>query len=384
MGDRARMLRVIGAIGAALAVVAIFVAWSVAAHNAAGPGDSAETSGTVSSDDRTGESAAGTDAPVPSGSATASPDAGTKPGAASGEPGVQPDLPAVPVRAPRIAYRRAGWVCVSAEDGTDERRVAASESGVFALSPDGATIALVDAAAAQLALVEVATARTVAVGPAEQDRPSWAPDSSWLAYTATGPHVRRVGRDGAGGATLFAGSLPAVAGAGPVVVGAAESGAPGIVVWRAGTISRITVAAPLAGLACDVARVYYGTAPTGTGSAMLGAVGLDGRDGVVLATSLASARMISVCDLRLSPDGARIAYAECGDDGYSRTLAVAVTGGRTVAFTVRRDTYPLDWTADSAWFVFVEGNAFQGEATAVLAAAADGSRREKLVEGAGR
>jgi hypothetical protein len=384
MDDRLRMLRVTGAVGAALAVVAVFVAWSVLAHNAASTGERAGSTAGVKPAEGTSPTADATPTPGPSGTATGSPGAARPPGAVPGGVDGAAAGPAVPARVAGVAYRRQGWLCVAAEDGGGERRVIVSDSGVFALSPDAATIAWVDDGERTLVIVDVATARVVVVGPAEQDRPSWAPDSSWLAYTAPGSHVRRVARDGAGGITLFTGSLPAVASDGTAVVGSAVSGGPGIVVWRSGAPSRIGAQAPVSGLACDGSRVFYGTAPAGSGNASLNAVGLDGRGGVVLAGTPASTRMIAVCDLRLSPDRARIAYAECGDDGYSRTFAVPVTGGKAVAFSARRDTYPLDWAADGARLLFIEGNAFQGEATAMLAAAADGSSRSRLLEGAGR
>ena len=385
MVDRPRMIRVAGSIGLAVVAVALFVAWSVFAHNAANTGGSAESTGTAAPAEGSTSTADATLTPSPSGAATETPGDARPPGAAptSGVDG-SASGPSAPARVAGVAYRRQGWLCVAAEDGGGERRVITSDSGVFALSPDATTIAWVDDGERTLVLVDVATSRTTVVGTAEQDRPSWAPDSSWLVYTAPGSHVRRVARDGTGGTTLFSGSLPAVAIDGTAVVGSAVTGGPGIVVWRSGTTSRVGASAPVSGLACDGSRVFYGTAPAGSGAASLNAVGIDGRGGIVLAGTPTSARMIAVCDLRLSPDRARIAYAECGDDGYSRTFAVPVAGGKTAPFTARRDTYPLDWTADGSRLLFIEGNAFQGEAIAMLAAQPDGSSRARLVEGAGR
>jgi len=94
-------------------------------------------------------------------------------------------------------------------------------------------------------------------------------------------------------------------------------------------------------------------------------------------------RPFGYASLMLSPDGQRLLYAEAGDDGYSRASIVPVAGGTPVLLTVRRDTYPLGWSADGNSVFFVEGNAFQGEPTALMSVRADGMGRRTVVAGAG-
>jgi Tol biopolymer transport system component len=91
----------------------------------------------------------------------------------------------------------------------------------------------------------------------------------------------------------------------------------------------------------------------------------------------------AIARLCASPDGAYLAYAESGDDGYSRAFVYDVAKRTSVALSVRRDTYPVCWTHDGSRVLFVEGNAFQGEATALMSARPDGMGRAVLVAGAG-
>lgn len=379
MAERTSILRTVGAIGAVAVALGVFIAWSIVAHQAARSGRSDAGGPEGGGSKGRPESVTGSGTHAPSAEAT------VVPGAPVGGDGAAGGGSRPPVkRAARVAYRRQGWVCVAEEGGGGEQRVIASESGVFALAPDGRTLAVVDTSGRMLVLADVESGQVVTVGAAEPDRPSWSPDSSWLVYTAPGAHIRRVGRDGTGQTALFDGSLPSVAIDGSCVVGAGAAGAHEVIVWRAGALSRIGTPAPVAGVAASGSRVYYGTAPAGTGSASLTAVGTDGRGAVLLAASPASGRMIAVCELRLSPDSSRIAYAECGDDGFSRTFGVPVAGGAPVAFSTRRDTYPVEWSADGQRLLFIEGNAFQGEPTSLVSAGADGRERVRLVDGAGR
>jgi protease II len=88
--------------------------------------------------------------------------------------------------------------------------------------------------------------------------------------------------------------------------------------------------------------------------------------------------------LSLSPDETRLAYARTGDDGYSRMSVVKSMGGESYAVSTRRDCYPLGWAADSSAVFYIEGNAWQGESTALMKMNASGSGRTVLVSGAGR
>ncbi len=87
--------------------------------------------------------------------------------------------------------------------------------------------------------------------------------------------------------------------------------------------------------------------------------------------------------MMVSPDGRRLLYAAHGDDGYSRTFVLGLDGSEPVPFTVRWDTYPQTWSADSHRVFFIEGNAFQGEPTKLMSARTDGFGRTEVVPGAG-
>ncbi|MDP2400994.1 MAG: hypothetical protein Q8M66_03365, partial [Actinomycetota bacterium] len=97
----------------------------------------------------------------------------------------------------------------------------------------------------------------------------------------------------------------------------------------------------------------------------------------------ATQRPFAYGHLTLSPNAEYLLFAEVGDDGYSRAFVAPVTGGSVRALTVRRDTYPVGWSADGSRIFFIEGNAFQGESTALMSVRPDGTGRRVIVEGAG-
>lgn len=285
------------------------------------------------------------------------------------------------VRAPLVAYRRGGMLCVAAEDGRGERAVTPSAAGVFSLSPDGTKLAFVESGTGVLALADVASGAVTTVGAAAQDTPGWAPDSAWLVYTAPGPAVMRLVRDGGPAVQIFAGSMPSVSVADGTVVAAAVTGE--LAVWKNGSLTLMPAAGTITGLATDGSTIWCGSlAPDGSPSLCAGSA--TGRDKRVVVASPQSTRAVTFGDLLLSADGTRLVFAERGDDGYSRMFAVPAAGGEAVALSVRRDCYPLRWTADGVSVCFIEGNAFQGDPTALMRVTPLGGSRRLLVEGAGR
>ena len=288
-------------------------------------------------------------------------------------------------RAPVVAYRRDGWLCVRPEEGATETRVIESQSGRFALSPDGATIAWADDNEEVLKLVAVAGGKTVTVGPAYLGPPSWAPDSSWLVYSGPGPTVRRVNRDGTGDTQLFEAVMPVVASDGQTVVAATQTGEPSeILVWRAGALSRIAVSEAVSALASDGRTVYFGLGAPALGTASLHAIQADGSSDRVLVASPATSMASAFADLALSPDGAQLLYAEWGDDQYSRVFVLPTTGGTAQALSSRRDSYTLVWGATGDDLFLIEGNAYQGEPTGLVTVQPDGTDRRLVVGGATR
>lgn len=376
-------------LGAAILLVALAVGIAaLSGEEPAGPAD--EPTRTVTPAEQTTEAVV----PVPSYGETAVPGAdpagesetgsstGGSSGASQGASG-QATGAQQGARSNRIAYRRDGWLCMAAPDGTAEQRVAASTSGVFSLSPDGGTIASVDADG-QLRLYEVADGRAVTVGPAERDRPAWAPDSAWLVFTAPGQRVTRVDRDGAGSRTLFSGRLPVVASDSRTVIAAASTVLePAVVLWRAGETERLAVESQITGLACSGSRIYTGSAPGAGGVSTLCSMSFDGSGRRTEVRSQSSARSVSVGGPAVSPDGVWVAYVEQGDDGYSRVYVLPTAGGATMQVSGRRDTYLLQWMSTSDALVLAEGNPTQGEPLAIVSATVPGRARRLLVEAAG-
>ena len=114
------------------------------------------------------------------------------------------------------------------------------------------------------------------------------------------------------------------------------------------------------------------------------AVGADGKDERVLIQSPDSERAVTFGDLTLSPNASQLVFAERSDDGFSRMFAVPARGGERASLCVRRDCYPLRWTGDGAAVLFIEGNAFQGDPTALMRVDPSGTSRRLLIDGAGR
>lgn len=302
-------------------------------------------------------------------------------------------------RAPYIAYRLDGAVWRAREDGTGAVKVAASEEGAFALSPDATVLALVDGG--RLSLHDIASGSATHVGEADAAGGlRWFWDSSALLFVRGAPgagaggEVLRVGRRGGGPVFVVRGTLPAVTVDGIVVVAVSEGS--GADLDRRGSIGVVRPGKDVLMLrargrvvSLDVAgdRIVYATAgaeATRAGSgAELWSMGLDGGDERRLLGPPENARPFGYGSACASPDGEMVVVAEVGDDGYSRAKVVSVADGRTVGLTVRRDTYPMCWSSDGSRVFLVEGNVFQGEKTSLVGVEPDGMGRRTVVEGAG-
>jgi Tol biopolymer transport system component len=303
----------------------------------------------------------------------------------------------VPVkRAAVVPFRRDGALWVCSESGADARRIVASADGPFALSPDGSTLAVVDAASKTLWLVDAATRAVVVVGTAELDPPSWAGDSSFVVYAALVPGghdtvVRRVSRDGSARATLGAGAMPRVAPGGSVVAVSGSVSATGVpvVVFAGSTTRRIgsrIVANAVCGSAslvayCDAGSPGLQASPR---SPSIGVLRFDGTGQRTLVKRPAAGGAAFFGEVDVSPDGSRLVYAETGDDGYSRIFAMPVAGGRPSQLSTRRDAYVVGFSADGTELLYVDGNAVQGESTRLMAVHLDGSHRRVVLDDAGR
>ncbi|KAF0208462.1 MAG: hypothetical protein FD171_945 [Actinobacteria bacterium] len=311
------------------------------------------------------------------------------PGGSSSSTGAAPSDTAPGAQGPcLIAYRRAGSVYVANADGSGERRVAASAEGVFSVAPDGRTLALIDVGSGTLALFDVATGKRIAVGPANQETPSWPSASAWVVYSSgsgTSARVRRVDRDGRNPKVLFDGAEAAASADGAVVCGIAHdaSGSSVVKLYRSGKAVSLPISGYVTDVACSGARVFYSLAGDDGAESSIHSMTLSGGENRSIRVGPQAGARASFQDLLLTSVGTMIAFTETGDDGYSRLFVMGVDGGGERSLSVRRDDYPLGWGCDGRLY-FMEGNAIQGEATKLMAVAADGTGRVVVVEGAGR
>ncbi|TLM79767.1 MAG: hypothetical protein FDZ70_02640 [Actinobacteria bacterium] len=292
-------------------------------------------------------------------------------------------------RAAKVAYRKDGWLWVAGEDGTGAKKVAQAAAGSFALAPDGATLAYEDSVRS-LRLAPVAGGAAKNAGPMVAGSPiAWAPSSAWLAYAApTG--VRRVDRDGSAGAPLIAGVAPAVSADGVRVgVVQARAGLPDALAFadsKGGPVGAVTGAEhpeTFAWLdARRVAVVVRGLSVQGGTEYSIGVAEVPGGALTAVTTHEAEARAVPTA-MCASPDGRHIAWADQGDDGWSRTYLLDTQGGSPVLASKRYDTYPLCWSANGKRLFVIEGNAWQGQATRLVSLSADATDKRVIVEGAG-
>lgn len=290
-------------------------------------------------------------------------------------------------RAALIAYRKDGVLWVAAEDGSAAQRVASSAAGAFALSPDGAVLAWVDPQAHVLHLTTVAVAGDKVVGPAEDVRPFWAPDSTRVAYTGVESahlQVHAVGADGSGDRMLGDGNSPAISADGRIAFIA--SGAPGamgpiMVTDARQNAAQLSVSANAVTFGGD--GLVWASSGSDVGSERIMTSGVDGSDQRELIGSTSLNRPAAYAMLCMSPDGDSLLYGASGDDGFSRAFVTSIAKPAPVALTVRRDTYPQAWSANGGHVFLFEGNVFQGETSALLRTDTSGFGRVVVVQGAG-
>ncbi len=299
----------------------------------------------------------------------------------------------------RIVFHLGTKLYVAKPDGTDATPVASAVE-VYALSPDGTKLAVVLApgepapvgvpAGTTLAVIDLTTKRAKAVGKdALPVEPSWAPDSSWLAYTVKSGSrtaVKRVSVDGRGDEVLVSpGTSPVVSPDGRRVAyaGSLPSG-------LADAIRVVSVPDPHAAAVPDSAGASsWGWTPAGDlyfvrkaaaqdtwdlwrwgtgGSVRVGSVGLE-------PPAFALSRIL------VSPDGARVAVSATGDDDYSRIWIFDTAAARFVSVSTRRDAYPYEWLPDGR-LAYYEGNVYQGEPSMLASIMGDGTGRRLVVTGA--
>ena len=378
------------------AVVVAAVLGVIALRHAGGGG--VGLFGGVNSGASTGGQAANGGQDASGGAGTSKNGPGTPSGGATSSGGAQlPKIPTGPAPkvaglkvAALVAYRAGGAIWVSGEQGENPKKVLDIKQGRYALSPDGTRLAAIDTGRGVLILADLETAHESVIGPAVDIGPAWAPDSSFFVYTSSSNgkrqviHATRVGAF----AILGAGVAPQVSPDGQGVyylqtqdpaeggilarvdVAASAGGAPSVV-----TRDRVVAFAPGRGV------VYYATGQGATAS--IWRAGADGSGITRLVGASTDTRVVVYSDLKLSPNGKALVFARTSDDGYSRMEVIAAKGGVPAELSLRRDDYPIGWTTNGEWIMFVDGNATQGEKTDVLAVAPSGGLRRTVVAGGG-
>ncbi len=299
------------------------------------------------------------------------------------------------VRAPKLAFRIGTTVYVANEDGTGSVPVARNSEGPYALSPDGATLAVVNNST--LEVYDVATGASAQAGPAEAAAPVWAPDSARVLFLrpAKGAaglfDVWQVGRDGSGAKKLQQGLAASFSPDGKVLVVRPNDGG---AAWTPTMPGRVFVSVDggafetvevgkgfvTAAAACDDALLVALAGPDGRTAIVRSK--LDGSDEKSVAGPPTGDAMATWSGLLVSPDCSRVIATAAGDDGYSRISVLPTFGGAAVPLSLRRDGYPLAWSADGTRVLFIEGNSVQGESTALMSAGYDGTGERTVVTGA--
>lgn len=287
-------------------------------------------------------------------------------------------------KADLIAYRKDGWIWVARENGEMQTKIIQQSSGAFSLSPDGKTLASIDGSGLLLTLTDTATRTSKKAGRAQADKPSWAPDSSWLVYVEKASaefRIRKVLRDGTGQKDLAEGRKPKVARDGSLIAylkGAASQQAGTLYTLKEGKTPK-QIAAKVTDFAFGPDRLFYAQNELGQGGAGIRSVKLDGSGrsdvkGAPSKTNTVYSRLM------LSSDGSWLAFTESGDDGASRMFTIRKDGTKLKPTSERWDEYPVCWSVNGSTVFFIRGNAEQGEKTQLRKIQADGSLLELVVD----
>lgn len=260
---------------------------------------------------------------------------------------------------------------------------------VYRLSPDGAAVAAVRSG--RMVVVAVGSGAVRDVGPAVEVAPVWTSGSRSVLFVRSTPRsarqVWRAPRDGSPASKVGPGEGMAVSPDGRIIALLPERGssaASAVDIVREGRAAgslAVATGSPVA-IALSNDHVFVSTISR-SGESVVLSMRLDGSDSRrLVGPTLDSDKTVTFGRLILSPDAKSLAYTTNGDDGYSRLWVVPVAGGSAVQITSRRDGYPLGWTSDSSAILFIEGNSFQGEQTALWRAYIHGLGRKMLVSGA--
>lgn len=309
------------------------------------------------------------------------------------------------VRSARIAFRLGGNIWVAGEDGLGRKQVVSTAAGAFSLSPDGRTIVVMANSSSSgsgggAVLVDVDTGAQSAI-PLALDLPTWSPDSSWLAYTAsasvsgsTHAHaIRRRNRDGSGDALVLSGAAgPSISPDGKFVAysshlqGSSSATGP---VSAYDLNLRTTVSLKATKGASSYAFASGGALYFSIGGTN-GWLGMENKSfskdtaaGTRLAT-LPSPDLAPAPQLFPSPDGSKVMFAMLGDGNRSHVFVADAAAKKITPMQPRLDidAAPIAWMLDGSGVLDVEGNFDTGK-TDLYQYRPDGTHRALVVTGAG-
>lgn len=393
---RRRTWLIAGVLGVAVVLVGVGVAFGVMALR---PQSSKPVTAAVIPSGAEGTSSVATSAATTASANSTSPASSTTASASTQTTVTTTTPPGQIVRAARIAYRLGGKIWVAAEDGSDAKMIVKDASDEFSLSPDGKTLVLQQGSLAlglSALLIDVASGVQAPIrapaGANVADLPTWAPDSSWLAYTSgtssTGYSIRRVNTDGSLDSPLIThGAAPSIAPDGKHVAftkflqpSIANTGPVQVYDVAAGTTSSVPRSAGATYFAYAAGGVLFFVA--GGSSPWLGMANRGLSASSVVASIPAEPNAVPG-PLLPSPDGSKVLFGMFGDTGFSRLRVADVSAGTVKSITARRDETPVSWLLDGSAFFYVDGNAQQLQHVALYRMAPDGLHTTLVVDGAG-
>lgn len=292
-------------------------------------------------------------------------------------------------RAERIAFRLKSTLYVSDETGGHRTKIAKSAEGPYALAPNGSTLAWIQGG--QLKIASVGS-KVTTVGPADSAFvPVWVGDSSSLIYrvrVGDTTSLMRLPRGANSANTLAAGVDVATSSDSRIIVvrDSSDTVADGVgrvlVSLNGGAFSTVEVTGGEAtAVGVTSTRVFVGLAASDRGSAVV-SIKPDGSDRREIAGAVPGTMPAVWGGITPSPAGMTLALEAQGDDGYARTYTVPAGGGQLTALGNRLDIAFHGWNAAGSRIFLIEGNAIQGEATALVSVKPDGSAHRVVVSGA--
>ncbi|HET6352634.1 MAG TPA: hypothetical protein VFG89_10975 [Coriobacteriia bacterium] len=301
----------------------------------------------------------------------------------------QPASSSGTLRAERVAFRLKSALYVSDESGGHRTKVAKSAEGPYALAPNGTTLAWVDSGQLKVALVG---SKATTVGPADSAFvPVWVGDSSSLIYrvrvgdTTT---LMRLPKGSKSANTLATGVDVASSSDSRTIVirdssDTVDDGVGRVLVsLNGGAFSTVEVSGGEAtAVGVTSTRVFVGLAAADRGSAVV-SIKPDGSDRREIAGAVPGDMPAVWGGIVPSPTGLTLALEAQGDDGYARTYTAPAGGGQLTALGNRLDVAFHGWSAGGSRIFLIEGNAIQGEATALVSVKPDGSAHKVVVSGA--